>query len=124
MLQREELTAKWNQVRSATLLPLMNRESELLRKWTLDTTTPSNFNSGVWRRIEARRGVNVADVIGHWISELFARRTVAVAYLSLAVVFGLTVAHVHSRNILRDRETQLEARYIQSVDPYAARVNP
>jgi hypothetical protein len=98
----------------------MNRESELLRKWTLDTTTPSNFNSLVWRRIEARHGVNVAEVIGHWITELFARRAVAVAYLSLAVAFGLAFGHIQSRNILRERETQLEARYIQSVDPYAA----
>lgn len=99
----------------------MNRESELLRKWTLDTSTPANFNSLVWRRIEARRGVNVAEVIGHWLAELFARRAVAVAYLSLAVVFGLTVAQVQASKVLRERENQLQARYVQSVDPYVPR---
>ncbi|MGZ8900682.1 MAG: hypothetical protein ACXW3Z_11355 [Limisphaerales bacterium] len=99
----------------------MNRESELLKEWKLDATAPSNFNSVVWRRIEARRSVNVAEVISHWMSELFAKRAVAFAYLSVAVVFGLTAAHFQSSNVLRERETQMETRYIQSVDPYALR---
>lgn len=102
----------------------MNRESELLKEWKLDAAAPSNFNSVVWRRIEARRSVNVAEVISHWMSKLFAKRAVAFAYLSVAVLLGLTAAHVQSSNVLRERETQLETRYIQSVDPYALRGAP
>ena len=102
----------------------MNRESELLKKWKLDATPPSNFNSAVWRRIEERRGVSIAEVIRHWVNELFARKAVAVAYLSIAVVFGLGVAHVQSTSVLREREIQLETSYIQSVDPYAPRGTP
>jgi hypothetical protein len=101
----------------------MNPESELLKKWKLDATPPSNFNSIVWRRIEERRGVSVADAMRHWVSELFARRAVAVAYLSLAFVFGLGAAHIQSSRVLRERDSQLEARYVQSIDPYAPPVS-
>jgi hypothetical protein len=100
----------------------MNRESELLKNWTLDAAVPANFNSVVWRRIEERRRVSVAEAIQHWISELFARRAIAFAYLSLAVVIGLATAQVQSSKVLRERESQLEARYVQSIDPYAPRV--
>ena len=85
---------------------------------------PADFNSVVWRRIEARRGVNVGEVLREWISELFAKRAVAIAYLSVAVVVGLSAAHVQAGKVLRERETQLATRYIQSVDPYALRWTP
>ena len=101
----------------------MNRESELLKEWTLDAAAPTNFNSVVWRRIEDRRCVSVAEAMRHWVSELFARRAVAFAYLSLAVVFGLGAAHIQSSKVLRERDSQLEARYVQSIDPYAPRVS-
>ena len=99
----------------------MNRESEFLKKWTLDASVPTNFTSAVWRRIEERRHVSVVEAIRAWMNELFAKRAVAVAYLSVTVAFGLAVAQVQSSKVLQQRETQLEARYIQSVDPYAAR---
>jgi len=101
----------------------MNRESELLKEWLVDTTTPTNFNSAVWRRIEARRRVSVAEAIRQWIGELFARRTVALAYLSLAVVFGLGAAAIQSSRVLRERDSRFEARYVESVDPYAPRLS-
>lgn len=100
----------------------MNRESELLKKWTLDAPVPNKFNSVVWRRIEERRQISVAEAIQHWMSELFARRAVAIAYLSLAVAFGLTIAQVQSSKVLQDRESQIQARYVQSVDPYFQRL--
>ena len=102
----------------------MNRESELLKKWKLEAGVPADFNSAVWRRIEARREVNVGEVIREWISELFARRAVAIAYLSFAVLVGLSAAHVQAGKVLRERETQLATRYVQSVDPYALRATP
>lgn len=100
----------------------MNPESELLKKWTLNSSVPTNFNSVVWRQIEERRRVSVGDAIRHWVSEVFARPAVAVAYLSLTVVVGLAAAQVQSSKVLRERDRQLEARYVQSVDPYAFRV--
>ena len=100
----------------------MNHESELLEKWKVDSALPANFNAVVWRRIEDRRRFSVADAIGLWVSELFAKRAVTVAYLSLAVVVGLTVAQVQSSKVLQERESQLQARYVQSVDPYGPRL--
>ena len=101
---------------------LMNLESELLKKWKLDESTPTNFNAVVWRRIEERRPVSIAAVIGQWVNELFAKRAVAVAYLSLTVVLGLATAQVQASKVLRDREREVQARYLQSVDPYAPRL--
>lgn len=102
----------------------MKSESELLKQWRLDASAPANFNSVVWRRIEERRMVSGREAIIQWMNELFARRAVAFAYLSLAVLFGLSAAHVQSTNLLRERETQLQAQYIQSVDPYAPGAMP
>ena len=102
----------------------MNRESEILKEWKLDAAVPTDFNSGVWRRIEERRRVSFAEALSHLMCELFAKRAVAVAYLSFAMAFGLAAAHVQSSQVLRERETQLEARYVQSVDPYARPVTP
>ena len=99
----------------------MNRESELLRKWSVDASVPTNFNSAVWRRIEARKRVSVAEAIRPWIAEQFAKPAVTVAYVSMALVVGLAAAHVQSSKVLRDRDSQLETRYVQSVDPYAIR---
>ena len=100
----------------------MNRESEFLKKWSLDATVPASFNSAVWRRIEARRRVSVPEAILHWINELFARRPVAVAYLSIAVALGLAAGQVRASKVLQEREGQLQARYVQSVDPYFPRL--
>jgi hypothetical protein len=100
----------------------MNRESEMLKKWTLDTATPTNFNSVVWRRIEERRQISGVEAIRLWINQLFAKQSVAVAYLSLAVVFGLAVAQVQASKVIQERASQIQARYVQSVDPYFPRV--
>ena len=97
----------------------MNRESELLKKWSVDASVPTNFNSVVWRRIEACKRVSVAEAFRQWILEQFARPAVAVAYLSMELAVGLAAAHVQSSKVLRERDSQLEARYVQSVDPYA-----
>jgi hypothetical protein len=99
----------------------MKHESELLRSWTLDAAVPANFNSVVWRRIQERRRVDVREAIGQWMTELFARPTVAVAYLSLAVLVGVAAAQVQSSKVLRERRSELEARYVQAVDPYVFR---
>jgi hypothetical protein len=100
----------------------MKPESELLKKWTLDVSVPTNFNSVVWRRIEERRCVSIVAAIRQWLTELFARPAVAVAYLSLTLISGLAVAQVQSSKVLRDRDSRMEARYVQSVDPYASRM--
>jgi hypothetical protein len=100
----------------------MNPESELLKKWALDASVPSNFNSVVWRRLEAHRCVSILEAIRQWLTELFARPTVAFAYLSVALVIGLAAGQVQSLKVIRERDSQLEARYVQSVDPYSIRV--
>lgn len=123
LLQREEVRSiKNREAFERRLLPLMNRESELLKKWTIEASVPPNFNSAVWRRIGERRRLSVAAAIQRWVTEVFARPAVAVAYLSLTLVVGLAAAQVQASKVLRVRDRQQEARYVQSVDPYAPRV--
>ena len=93
-----------------------------MKKWSIDASVPTNFNSVVWWRIEACKRVSVAEAIRQWLAAQFARPAVAAAYLSIAVAAGLAAAHVQSSNVLRDRDSELEARYVQSVDPYAIRL--
>lgn len=100
----------------------MEREPELLKKWTVEASVPTNFNSVVWRRIEERRRVGVAEAIQQWFTELFARPAVALAYLSITLLVGLAAAQVQSSKVLRERASEWEARYVQSVDPYAIRL--
>ena len=102
----------------------MKREPELLKQWTVDATVPANFNSAVWRRIEDRRPIRLTEAMRQFTRELFARRVVVGSYLTIAVAVGLAAAHVQSSKVLRDRDSQLEARYVQSVDPYARPTTP
>ena len=104
---------------SASLCLLMNRESELLKEWKLEAAVPTSFNSTVWRRIEDRRQVSVTEAVRAWAAGLFAKRAVVASYFTLTVAIGLAAAHVQSSRVLNDRAEQLEARYVQSVDPYA-----
>lgn len=93
--------------------------SDLLSEWRLDTTTPANFDSGVWRRIEAQKPVSTWTVLSAWFSEVFSRPAVAVSYVAVAMVLGVAVGQIHSSKEIQNAELQAKARYIQTIDPYA-----
>ena len=98
--------------------------SDLLQEWRLDSTPPANFDSAVWRRIEARQPLNFFAVFGAWLSDLFSRPTVAVSYVMGALVLGIAAGQVHSSRQLQSAEFQAKAKYIQTIDPYAQRIAP
>lgn len=109
---------------SASACLVMNPEFDRLKEWTLNAAVPTNFNSAVWKRIESKRQGSLTEALRFWTAELFGRRAVVASYLTLTVAFGLAAAHVQSSRVLSDHSRQLEARYVQSVDPYARPISP
>ena len=92
----------------------------LLREWRVTEPLPPRFQERVWRRIESAnpRGVTLWELFKTWTEQTFTRPAVAVAYVTALVmigtVFGVRQAQAKSTRV----QDQLEARYVQSIDPY------
>ena len=92
----------------------------LLREWRVTEPLPPRFQDRVWRRIESAnpRGVTLWELFKTWTEQTFARPAVAIVYVTALVVmgtiFGLRQAQTESTRV----QHQLEARYVQSIDPY------
>jgi hypothetical protein len=97
-----------------------NAEKKLLNEWNVEAKLPATFNSQVWRRIEQRQQAGLRASIARWVEALFARPASAAAFATVAILAGLVGGHLHGSANLRAETTQWEARYLQSVDPYAS----
>lgn len=95
----------------------------LLRRWRLDTPLPHGFQGSVWRRIalaEARAEASLWQSFSDWVQTMFRRPRMAVAYLALFMVTGLTVGHVQAQRESLQAASRWRTLYVQSVDPYQA----
>ncbi|SRR6266496_2916706 len=97
--------------------------SNALREWKVDTALPLRFPERVWQRIaraEALR-VNRARFGGwKWFDAMLARRGMAVSYVVIWLLIGVSVGVWQARHQAARLEDDLEARYLQTVDPYLA----
>jgi len=94
--------------------------SAALRTWKVSEPLPPRFQEQVWSRIEraeASRGVWLTSVI-IFVERLFARPALAYAYALLLLTLGLTGGYLTAQQQEFKMETQLAARYVQSIDPY------
>ena len=92
----------------------------LLQEWRITSALPPRVTEQVWKRIERAEvpSISLVDAVRAWFAMAFARPAFAVAYVSALLVVGLTLGFVQA-NIKSARwERQLEARYVQSIDPY------
>jgi hypothetical protein len=97
----------------------MNRsENNPLKEWKLDASVPPNFNSAVWRKIEARSTQSMPKVFAAWIERHFAKPSVAFSYAVVTLMIGLGAGQFHASQEVRKTTLSLEARYVQSIDPY------
>lgn len=99
-------------------------ERDLLKAWTVETPVPTNFNASVWRRIEQKGASSqgsIRNLIAAWFAGVFAKPAFAISYAGVALLLGLAAGHLHGASTLEKHGDQLEARYLQSVDPYAPR---
>lgn len=91
-----------------------------LQEWRVTTPLPPRFQEQVWQRIEraAAPSLSLADVVRGWFITAFARPAFAFAYVSALLVTGLVLGFVQASHKSATWDRQLEARYVQSIDPY------
>ena len=92
-----------------------------LRKWTLDTPLPPRFQNRVWQRIEQQEtatSITLWDLVRGWLESKVARPAVAFSYVAVLLFLGLTAGYWHARVDTSQAESDGQARYVTSVDPY------
>ena len=97
------------------------RLGALLHEWKTDATLTPRFQEGVWRRIaHADTPVKVPWWAELWrsLEAAFRRPALAVAYVAVLLVVGLGAGLLQAREKAAQLDHALQARYLQSVDPY------
>jgi len=91
-----------------------------LQEWRVTTPLPPRFQEQVWQRIERAEtpSPSLAEVMRGWFAAAFARPAFAIAYVSALLVAGLVMGFVQAGQKTARWDRQLEARYVQSIDPY------
>jgi hypothetical protein len=92
----------------------------LLREWRVTTPLPPRFSEQVWKRIERADvpSIRVVDALRAWVAMAFARPAFAFAYVSVLIMAGLALGFVQANHRTAQLDRQLEARYVQAIDPY------
>ena len=97
---------------------------EKLAAWRIEAQLPHDFRQRVWNRIAVREAANVDPPWLTWLkSRLISATRVSISRLSLtAVVVGLligtTTGVIEASRWNSATWNRLEARYVQSIDPY------
>ena len=93
---------------------------QALQEWRVTTPLPPRFQEQVWKRIERLEvpGVSLAEVLRAWVASTFARPAIAFAYVTLLIAAGLALGFKQANDKAAKWDRQLEARYVQSIDPY------
>ncbi len=102
-----------------------NTDEELndtLHAWRVETPLPPRFQENVWRRIEIaehrRQRPSSWTLFLNWLSQIAARPAVAVAYVAVLGVLGLTLGFKQAQDKSAHLGNRLEQRYVQAVDPF------
>ena len=97
---------------------------EKLAAWRIEVQLPRDFQQRVWKRIAVREAANIDPAWVNWLKSLliFATR-VSVPRLALAAVVagllvGTTTGVLESSRWNSATWNRLEAKYVQSIDPY------
>ncbi|ODU25146.1 MAG: hypothetical protein ABS95_00970 [Verrucomicrobia bacterium SCN 57-15] len=97
--------------------------SKLLREWQPATSLPPRFQEAVWRRIEqteATAKLSFWHVVTHWVDNTFRRPALAVSYVAVLLVLGLSAGYLQARDTSSRTLAQMRTAYVQSIDPYQA----
>jgi hypothetical protein len=97
---------------------------EKLAAWRIEGHLPRDFQQRVWKRIAVREAANVDAPWLTWLrSRLISATRVSVPRLALAAVavgllIGTTTGVVEASRWNSTTWNRLEAKYVQSIDPY------
>jgi len=98
---------------------------KVMREWRVTEPLPPRFQEGVWRKIQQAESsgtpattTTLWSVCKAWLAAALPRPAVAVAYLSVLLVAGMTAGYWQARQTTAHLDDELGSRYVQSVDPY------
>lgn len=97
--------------------------SKLLHEWRPTASLPPRFQEAVWRRID-RAETTAKPSFWHgltrWAEATFRRPALAVSYVAVLLVFGLSAGYLQARDASSRTLAQMRTAYVQSIDPYQA----
>lgn len=101
------------------------RLHEVLREWKVDATMPPRFQEQVWRRIALAEKpdeikTSLWQALKLWVESTFSRPALALAYIAVLMMIGLTTGYIRAEDKSAHAESQWRAEYVQSIDPYQA----
>jgi hypothetical protein len=96
---------------------------DLLGQWKIAEPLPPRFKERVWRRIEQTAGTTtgtttVWELWQQWLESVFARKAVALTYVTILLLAGLTAGYVNGHAHQQRWKAQLAVRYVRALDPY------
>jgi hypothetical protein len=97
-------------------------EDQSLRKaldqWKIDKPLPPRFQQEVWRRLDQKtRTPTVWKAWQIWLESIFAKKSVALSYITVLLLAGLTVGYFQGKAHERSWREQWAQQYVQSLDP-------
>ena len=94
---------------------------EKLAAWRIEARLPDDFHQRVWKRIAAREAANIDSLWLAWLRVLAVRFSVPRLALTAVVAglfIGTTTGVVEASRWNSATWNRLEAKYVQSIDPY------
>ena len=97
---------------------------EKLAAWRCEARLPDDFQQRVWKRIAAREAANcgLSWPIGLERPSIFGQRfsvpRLALAAIGIGLLIGTTTGVVEASRWNSVTWNRLEAKYVQSIDPY------
>jgi hypothetical protein len=94
---------------------------EKLAAWRIEARLPDDFQQRVWKRIVAREAANIDSPWLAWLRILAPRFSVprlALAAVIAGIFIGTTTGVVEASRWNSATWNRLEAKYVQSIDPY------
>jgi hypothetical protein len=90
-----------------------------LASWKVQPEIPPDFQRGVWTRIAARETRSSKRYfLPAWVTSIFGTPRLAVCAVALSALIGAGLGLVESTKANTRNWKTLEAKYVQSVDPY------
>ncbi len=94
---------------------------EKLTAWRIEARLPDDFQQRVWERIAAREAANIDSPWLTWLRILAPRLSVprlALIAVIAGIFIGTTTGVLEASRWNSATWNRLEAKYVQSIDPY------
>jgi hypothetical protein len=97
---------------------------EKLATWQIEADLPQDFQQRVWKRIAMRDAADVDPLWLVWLRSCLISATrvslprLALTAIAIGLIVGVTTGVVEASRWNSATWNRLEARYVQSIDPY------